>query len=380
MIDDPQWHRDDPARGAPTPGEVELLDSVETDPTIPAAGPAPRRRLGRRGVAVLLTAALVLVGGGVAYGVAFLHRPDVMLARALSSTQGMPSGDVRITVSTDAASLSALGVRDPQGSVLHQIQSSAVRWAWGTDVQQLSADYDGSPLVDMITTPEHLTLEADLATSNDSALRVVAHQLRAMAGSMGPDASFLVDLADGLPVGLSIGPDSAVAKLLTRAQASGGKTASADPSAAQFSQLGDAMASSLRQHTLVTAQGSDEYGDHLRSSVDLKPVVADAWAHMTDLVPGAPTSITAADLAQLDGVTLDIDVWVKDGVISKVEIPMGDFLQKLGSRSITTPLTFTVVGMVGTDGVHQPDAKVHEVPDSALQSLVDRMGVGMAGA
>ncbi len=379
-----------PAGGSSAPGRGDDLPQVRSYEVIggghhppvldlPAdsdvlPGSPARRRVGRPLVAATLAVLLVLLGAGAAYGVVFLHRPDVQLARALHSTTTASDGDLRVTVRTDAATLTALGA-DPGTAhdVANALGTSSVRYAWGTGTQQTVLTYSGAQILDLITTNTHLTLQTDLAGSGQPALQAAAAQLTSIAAGLGADGQPLRDLADGHPVGLDIGPGSPFRKLADKATSGTGSVAKAESfTPEQISALADALQTSLQVHTVVTAAGSDEFGDHFHAVVDVAKVAADMAPPLAALVPAA-SSISSSDLTSMAGTLVDVDLWVRDGALSKVEIPLGALLARSASPKVTGTLSLTLVAVVGTTGVTPATDPVREVDGALLSRL---MGAG----
>jgi hypothetical protein len=327
-------------------------------PPAPAAPPA--RRPGRVAVAATLSVLLVLLAAGAAFGWTVLHRPDVTLARAFDATKTAPEGSMTMSITATGAAAASAAMLD----------QSSLRYAWGPGTQQVSVTYAGKPLATVVTTDTHLTLQAQLA--NLPAAVGAADRLRSLAAGLGPDGQVLLDLADGRPIGVSTGPGSALRTALDKAAKSAGGSAASGGSASsgyssdQVAALADAISQSVRDNTTVTAAGSDQYGDHYLATLPLRTVAATAWKQVASLAPGLAAG-TGPDLSSLDGVTLRVDVWVKDGAVSRVEVPLSKALGTASAAKVDGEVTLVVV--LGSDGVVPPAGPVTEVPDSLIASL-----------
>ena len=346
------------------PGPVEQLDSHAEPPSwtypvgdiLPAEPPAPpSRRVGRTAVAATLAVLLVLIGGGAAYGWTFLHRPDVALARAFDATKSAPSGDMTMSISTSKA------------TGIDLLAGSSVRYAWGPGTQQVTVTMSGRQVGTVVTTDTHLTLQADLAATPFGS--DATDQLKSMAAGLGPDGQVLADLADGKPVGVSTGPGSALRAAIDKAAASSG-AGSASSSASnispdQIASVADSIAQAVKDEVTVTDAGSDKYGDHVVVTLPMAKVAASAWQHLSTLAPGLAAG-AKPDLSSLDGVTLTADVWMRDGVLSRIEVPLSP---ALGKATSTPAVDATLIVVMGTAGVQAPAGPVTDVPDSLISSL-----------
>ena len=339
------------------PGPVEELDSrtppagrygEPADPLPPERTPAPHR-VRRTLVAATLAALLVLVAAGAAYGWAFLHRPDIALARALDATRSAASGDLTVSVTE-------------KSTAPDQLAASSLRYAWGPGTQQVSVTLNGKQVATVVTTDTHLTVQADLASTPLGA--GATDQLRSMAALLGPGGQVLLDLADGKPVGVSTGPGSALRAALDKASG-GSSSRSSSLSPDQVAAVADAIAQSIKDDVTVTAAGTDQEGDHYVVTIPVSKVAASAWQHLASLAPGLAAGVQP-DLSGLDGVTLTADAWVRDGVVRRLEVPLGPALAKVSGS--TAPAA-TLVVVLGSGGVTPPPGPVTEVPDSLIRSL-----------
>jgi len=325
-----------------------------TTDVLPAAEPGPpARRTGRTVVASTLAVLLVLVVGGAAYGWTVLQRPDVKLARAFSATKSAPQGSM--TLSLTATGKAAVGAEE--------MTRSSLRYAWAPDTQQFTVVYDGKPLGTVTTTSTHVTLQVDpQAIPNSSEIT----DNLAMAGAvLGEGADVITALLDGKPVGIAVGPGSALQKALDKAAKASGSSAQQNLSPEQVAKVVDAISQSVKDNVTVTDAGSDQYGDHMVATLPLAKVVDAAWTNMSALVPGAAGA--KPSLAELDKVTLQIDVWVKDGAVTRLEIPLAKALADVAPTAGQGEVTLVVV--MSGDGVTPVQGPVTEVPDSLISSL-----------
>jgi hypothetical protein len=344
------------------PGPAEEIGSgpatwpapgLSTD-VLPAAGPDPSgRRNGRTIVAATLAVLLVLVVGGAAYGWSVLQRPDVRLARAFDATRSAPQGS--LTLSITAAGKAAQGAE--------VLSSSSVRYAWAPGNQQFTVVYDGRKIGTVTTTSTHVTLQVDPSSIPNSA--GLSDSLRGSGEALGQGADIIDALLDGKPVGVAVGPGSALQKALDDAATSAGTSPQGGPTPEQIAKVVDAISQSVKDNVTVTDAGSDQYGDHMVATLPLAKVVDTAWKNASALVPGAAGA--KPDLAKLDKVTLQVDVWVKDGIVSRLEIPISKVLKDIAPEAGAGEVTLLVV--MSGDGVAPVVGPVTEVPDSLIGSL-----------
>jgi len=343
------------------PGPAEVLGSGPaswpapgtTTDVLPGTEPGPpARRTGRTIVASTLAVLLLLVLGGAAYGWTVLQRPDVKLARAFSATKSAAQGSM--TISVTATGKAAVGSES--------ITRSSLRYAWAPDTQQFTVVSDGKKLGTLTTTSTHVTLQVDpKAIPNSSE---ITDNLAMAGAALGDGADVITALLDGKPVGIAVGPGSALQKALDKAATSSGKPAqSLSPD--QIAKAVDAITTSIKDNVTVTDAGSDQYGDHMVATVPLAKVVDAAWSSVSSLVPGS--SGAKPDLAELGKVTLQVDVWVKDGAVTRLEVPLSKALADVAPTAGQSDVTLVVV--LSGDGVEPVQGPVTEVPDSLLDSL-----------
>jgi hypothetical protein len=307
--------------------------------------------VGRTALVATLAVLLVLVGGGAAYGWTFLHRPDVQVARAFQATKAAASGDMTVTLTAGKTGDAEL------------LSGSSVRYAWGPGTQQVTVTLNGTQVGTVVTTDTHLTLQADLAATPLGA--EATSQLASMAAGLGPDGQVLADLAAGKPVGVSTGPGSALREALDKAAKASGSSAGVNASPDQIASVADSIAQAVKDEVTVTAAGSDQYGDHYVASLPMAKVAASAWTHLSTLAPGLAAG-AKPDLSSLDGVTLTADVWVRDGVLSRIQVPLAAALGKAG---VSPGADATLLVVMGSAGVEAPAGPVTDVPDSLIRSL-----------
>ena len=354
------------------PGPPEQLASSVPPPAWPAPGattdvlpptePAPsRRRPGRTLVAATLTVLLVLVAGGAAYGWSVLQRPEVKVARAFDAAKSTAQGTMTISFTatgaaaakTDAAAMTA----------------SSLRYSWAPGTQQFTVVYDGKKLGTVTTTDTHLTLQVDPASLPQGA----ADSLGGLGdlgglgglgalGALGGGADVITALLDGKPVGIAIGPGSALQQALDDAQQASGASGSTEVSPAQAGKIVDSITNAVEDNATVTEVGTDDNGTHYVAAVGLRKVVDTAWKDVAALLPGGGAGMKP-DLAELDKVTLKVDVWVKDGAVTRVEVPLG---QVMGTPSSSDA---RVVVVMSDEGVQPVVGPVTEVPDSVIEAL-----------
>ena len=321
---------------------------------LPAHAAPTSRRPGRTAVIATLAVLALLVVGGGAYGVSLLHRPDVQLARAFDATKSQPSGGMTV-------SLRVSGAAATPGTEM--LTNSSVHYAWGPDTQQFTVTLQGKPMADVVTTPTHLTLQLALADVPGTA--AARRQLHTMATTMGAEGQALADLADGKPIGLAYGPGSDIQKLIDKARAQQ-SSASSQAVGDQAAAIADSLSKVVRDNTTVTQTGSDANGDRFTASIPLAPLVTELQGELAKAYPGM-SPLSSKDLAQIQGKVLTADVWVKDGRVSRLEIPLAALADAPKGGEAT------VVVVMDTNGVTPPAGPVTEVPSSLLQSLLDPM-------
>ena len=243
------------------------------------------------------------------------------------------------------------------------LKDSSIRYAWGPNTQQFVVTVQGKPTADVVTTPTHLTLQVALAGLPGTAAAV--RQLHTMATTMGDQGQALADLADGKPIGLAIGPGSDFQKLLDKAKAQQGAAASQAVND-QAASIADSLSKVVRDNTTVTESGSDANGDHYVASIPLSPLMTALQGELAKLYPGM-SPLSNKDLASVQGKVLTADVWVRDGQVSRLEIPLAALADAPKGAEAT------VVVVMDGNGVTPPAGPVTEVPSSLFQSLLDPM-------
>jgi len=335
-------------------GEPPLGPPSYLDPSVlpaAAAAPDPRRGRGKVAVASVLAVLLVLVGAGAAYGWSVLRRPDVALARAFSATTSAPQGDVTVAI-------------DGGGS---PVGSPTVRYAWGTNVQQMQVLSGSTTEADIIVTPNHLTVRVDPSVF-DAQPEALA-QLRTIAKTLGADGAALDALADGKPVGLAIGPGSPLQKLIDSLQSMSGSSSGPSSSSISPDQIGkiaSALEDAVKKNVTVTEAGSDQYGDHYKVAVPLKPIAQAALASVSSQLGPLAGKVTGTDLSSLDGKTATVDVWTQDGRVVRIVVPAS---QLGGSKS-----DGALVATFGSGGVKMPTEPVTEISGGLLDKLLGGLG------
>jgi hypothetical protein len=338
----PAW----PAPGATT----DVLPQTE-----PAAS---RRRPGRSLVAATLAVLLVLVAGGAAYGWTVLQRPEVRLARAFDAAKSAAQGTMTFSVK-------ASGTAAAEAAAM---TSSSLRYSWSPGTQQFSVVYDGKKVGTVTTTDKDVIVQIEPTSFPQGADPSDALGSLGGFGAIGGAGDVITALLDGKPVRVAIGPDSALQRALDKAQKSGGSSGSSELSPAQVGKVVDSITAAVKDNATVTEAGSDADGTHFIASVPLKKVVDTAWTQIAALVPGAPGGMKP-DLAELDKVTLKVDVWVKDGAVTRVEVPLGQALADVAPAGGDV----RVVVVMSGEGVQPVIGPVTEVPDS-LFDLLGGMG------
>ncbi|MBI1378568.1 MAG: hypothetical protein GC157_13950 [Frankiales bacterium] len=340
-----------------------MLSPLETldGPVLPAAEP-PRGSHRRRWlVATAAFVTLVLAGGAVA-AVVVLNRPDVRLQRALSATTDQPVGDV-------TASLRIVG-NDGEGADLAVLTSPSMTLAWDRDsgTREVTGSWQGTRVVDMVATPDTLVLTLKLLALHNADVTKGVAQMRRAATSIGPQGAPITALLDGHPVRLHTGPGSALDTLVKKAAANS-TTISPDQADAVRQQMSDALV----RNVTVTDAGTDADGDHLVATFPLKPVIQPA----VDALPASMRSGPGAALAKLDAAaTVSVDVWVRDGTVAKVVVPLNQLVRDLGGDVHGAPDVQLVLAF-GSDGPQAPAATdVTDVPDSLLTTLTQDSGGG----
>jgi hypothetical protein len=333
--------------GEPPLGPPTYLDAN----VMPDAAPTPERRgRGKAVVAATLAVLLLILGAGAAYGWTVLHRPDVQLARAFSATTSAAQGDVTVNIE---------GGTDIAGA-------PTVRYAWGTNTQQIQVRSGSVTQADIILTPNHLTLTIDpsVFASQPEALA----QLHTIANTLGADGAALDALANGKPVGLAIGPGSPVQKLIDSLQAASGKTSSSSPSVStdQIAKVASALEDAVKNNVTVTSVGSDQYGDHDKVALPLKPVAQAVMSSVSSQLGPLAGKVSSADLSSLDGKTATVDVWTRDGQIARVVVPSSALGDDKNSAAI--------VATFGNGGVQLPTVPVTEIDGGLLDKLLGGLG------
>ncbi len=337
---------------------LETLDGGGTPDVLPVATPRAPRSKRPWIVGTALGVVLLLIVGGVAAAV-LLNRPDVKLQRALSATTDRPTGSMTVSLRVADAG---------DAATQEMLDKGAVRVAWdkGSDAQEYTLLIDGEQAVDLIVGADSVIITQDLAALGIPEAQTVLDGMAEMGASLGADGQALVDFSEGTPLRIATGEDSAFGKLMKETQSLGGSQTTPDDAKVQA--LADTIQQSVRDHVTVTEEGSDDNGDHLRATVPVKAVVADVLPALEDL---AGESAPDDALSEIPGdPQLVVDVWVKDGVITKMEIPLGELARQTGDDSAPD---MTLVIVMSDQGVTMPSGTIAELPDS----LFDDLGGGL---
>jgi len=345
---------------APAMSPLETLDGATPLDVLPAAAPSAPRSKRPWIVGIAVAAVLVLVMGGVAAAL-LLNRPDVKLQRALDATMGRATGSMTMSVQTTATDTATQQLLD----------KGALRVAWdkGSDTQQYVLVMDGEQAVDIVVAPESIVVAQNLGALDMPEVADILDTMAELGSSMGPDGEALVKFAQGSPLRIATGPDSAFGKLAQQTEELGGTQAKPDDAKVQA--FADKLQQSVRDHVVVTDEGSDQYGDHLRATVPVKAVLTDLVPAIKDLTGEA---VPADELSKIkDGAQVSVDIWVADGAVSRIELPLGQIARDLGGDSSTPDMT--VVVEMSDQGVVMPAGEIVELPDS----LFDGLGSGLLG-
>jgi hypothetical protein len=303
---------------------------------------------------------LVLVMGGVA-GALLLNRPDVKLQRALSAMTDSPTGSVTMSVRMPDAG-------DPTMQKVFDQGALRVAWDKASDTQQYVLLMNGEGALDLVVAPESVVVAQNLEALGIPEMQDALDGLVELGPQMGPDADAFVKFAEGSPIRIQTGPDSAYGKLMKETESLGGTQPRPDDAKVQA--LADELQKAVRDNVEVTDEGSDQYGDHLRATVPVKAVLATMLPAFEELVgEAAPTDA----LDEIPGdPKLVLDVWVKDGTVVRAEVPLGEIARQLGEES--TP-EMTIVLEMSATGVVLPEGEIVDLPDS----LFDGLGAGLLG-
>lgn len=346
---------------APAMSPLETLDGATPLDVLPAAAPRSPRSKRPWIVGIAVAAVLVLVMGGVAAAL-LLNRPDVKLQRALSAMTDSPTGSVTMSVRMPDAG-------DPTMQKIFDKGAVRVAWDKASDTQQWVLLMNGEDALDLVVAPESVIVAQNLAALGIPEAQEALDSLVEMGTQMGPDADAFVKFAQGSPLRIQTGPDSAYGKLMKETESLAG--AQPRPDDAKVQELADKLQQAVRDNVEVTDEGSDQYGDHLRATIPVKPVLAAMLPAIEEVVgQAAPTDA----LDEIPGdPKLVLDVWVRDGTVVRAEVPLGELARQLGEDASTNDMT--IVLEMSEQGVTPPAGEVVDLPDS----LFDGLGAGLLG-
>ncbi len=358
-----------PLDDAPGLSASEPLDAATPLGDILPAEPQQQPRRGRRWIAITAVAAvLVLVMGGVAAAV-LLNRPDVKLQRALDSMTSQQVGSMTVSVQTSA------GGDDAMAAAV--LESAGLRFAWdkGAGTAQVTVKVKDAELVDLITAKDYVIVSQDLAALGaDEGFDSTMSGIEQYGASLGSKGDAIVAFAQGKPVKIATGEGSALSDLMALAQQQSGAAATPDPQQAQ--EFADRLQKSIRDNVEVTQVGSDDSGDHLQAVFPIKPVLAEVEAYIKQV---SGQALPADLVSQVKGdPKVTVDVWVKDGTVSKMSLPLGQILKQATGDSSTPDFTITMT--MSGDGVTMPSEQVTELDDSVIEELVGGALTGGLGS
>lgn len=314
--------------------------SGEPVPTGPARARWSARRWGAVGAGAL---AFVLVGSGVAYGVV-THRPDYQLSEVLSATADRHDDGARLSLETDAASLEALGAdHDTADLMARSAADATVRIASSGSRYEVSLEVGGSAAARSVSGAGATTVVVDwgvlarlpFATGARSSVAGIQRYLS------GEPADAVAALLGGRPVTLESAGSSGLGGLTSR---------SVDP--AQVQEAAAAIVQVLRDHATVADGGDDQYGHRFVVTVPLQPVW-DEVQRQAMTVSGSKAGMPTLPTGLTDAI-VPIEVWERDGVVSRVRFGLGDLIarsyQADKGGSLPT-VNFAVVAVPDSDGV-----------------------------
>lgn len=358
-----------PLDDSPGLSASETLDAATPlGDVLPAEAPAPVRRGGRRWIAVTAVAAvLVLVMGGVAAAV-LLNRPDVKLQRALDAMSAQQTGSMTMTVQVR-------GTGDTGSEQM--LKDAGLRFAWdkAAGTGQVTVKVKGSDVVDVVTAQDYVIVSQDLAALGaDAAFDSTMSGIEQYGASLGSKGDAIVAFAQGKPVKVATGDGSAFSDLMALAQQQSGSTATPDPEQAKA--FTDRIQQKIRESVVVTQVGSDDAGDHLQAVFPIKPVVAELESYLKEVAGQAlPADLTSGIKGD---PTVTVDVWVKDGTVSKMALPLGQIIKDATGHSSGPDVTLVVT--VSGDGVVMPAEEVTTLDDSVIEELVGGALTGGLGS
>lgn len=345
----------------PAMSPLETLDGATSLDVLPAAAQRPPRSKRPWIVGIAVAAVLVLVLGGVAAAL-LLNRPDVKLQRALSAMNDRPTGSVTLSAQVADAGDAATQKWLDQGTL-------RVAWDKASDTQQYVLLMNGEEAVDIVVAPESVVLAQDLTKLGIPEAQSILDSLVQVGTTMGPDADALVKFAQGSPLRIATGPDSAFGRLMKETENLGGTQPKPDD--AKIQALADKLQQTVRDNVVVTDEGSDAFGDHLRATVPAKTVLA---AMIPAIEEMTGQSVPDDALTEITGdPQLVLDVWVKDGAVARVEVPLGQIARDLSEGSSTPDAT--IVLEMSDQGVTPPAGETVDLPDS----IFDDLGSGLLG-
>lgn len=340
----------------------ETLDGGAAPDILPVAEPRAPRSKRPWIVGTALGVVLLLIVGGVAAAV-LLNRPDVKLQRALSAMTDRPTGSITMSVTDYDADDAATQKMLDQGAL-------RVSWDKASDTQQYVLLMNGEDAVDLVVAPESVIIAQDIDKLGIPEAQDMLDTLIELGTTMGPDADALVKFAQGSPIRIPTGPDSAYGQLMKETESLSGTQARPDD--AKVQQLADKLQQAVRDNVEVTDEGSDEYGDHLRATVPVKALLADMIPAIEELMGEAAPADALDDIK--GDPRISIDVWVQDGTVVRAEVPLGQIARELGDGAPTPDMT--VVLVMSDEGVTPPAGEIVDLPDS----LFDDLGGGLLGS
>ena len=144
----------------------------------------------------------------------------------------------------------------------------------------------------------------------------------------------------------------------------------------QASKMIDDLKALLDKDVTVTKLGSDSDGDHLRLSGNAKSLVTGAYQSFSSAVPGG-SALSQVKPQNVPSRVVTVDAWVKDGVLSKISVDLGQFMDKK-SAATGQPLAITLAFTQQGGDITKPSG-VTPIDLTQLGALFGGLSAGSSG-
>jgi hypothetical protein len=308
---------------------------------------------------------------GTAEGFSALDPESPMDAEDREVLEQVKKGDVVYTVTApegktlaDAAGTDQLAV--PQLGDPEQLKA----YVAGIGSFAMAVNLEGRPLGEMRFVDSTLFAQADVPRIAELAGEDTA-QLEAQAGALPPALAPLQEGLKGEWVGIDVAESiDAADSLGLLDQVKEGAAAAPTPDPAAVAGLVDSLRAAYDEHVTVEEIDGGDRGDGYRLTAPLREVAGEFTDDLQRLAGESGTDVTE-DLQAVPDRDVTVDVFVQDGELTGVVLPLGQFAE---DGPVASDATVDVAVDTGADPVAAPEGANLIDVSQALLSFGAMMG------